>query len=113
MVVVQMRGRGIALNEMGFMADFWAWDEEVAQALAEEDGLQLHDCHWAVIRFLRDYYTHALIPPSPQETVRALGQRLAPDGACGVEALQRLFPKGGCRQACLIAGLPSYYCGTL
>jgi tRNA 2-thiouridine synthesizing protein E len=113
MVVVQLRGRGIALNDMGFMADFWAWDEDVAKALAEEDGLQLQDCHWAVIRFLREYYTHTLVPPSPQETVRALGRRLPHDGTCGVEALHRLFPKDGCRQACLIAGLPSYYCGNL
>lgn len=113
MMFVQMRGRSIALNEMGFMADFWAWDEEVAQGLAEDNGLQLNECHWSVIRFLREYFSRTLVPPSPEETVQALGRRLAHDGTCGVEALQRLFPTGGCRQACMIAGLPNYYCGTL
>lgn len=98
---------------MGFLADFWAWDEEVAQELAEDDGLQLHECHWVVIRFLREYYSYTLIPPSPREAVRALGRQLAHDGNCALNALQRLFPSGGCRQACLLAGLPDYYCGTL
>ena len=113
MVVVEMRGRSVAFNRMGFMADFWAWDEEIARDLAEEDGLQLREHHWAVIRFLREYYSHTLIPPPPQETLRALGRQLAHYGANGVEALLRLFPKGGCRQACLLAGLPDYYWGSL
>lgn len=113
MVVVEMRGRSIAFNRMGFMADFWSWDEEIATELAEEDGLTLHEQHWAVIRFLREYYSHTLIPPPPQETVRVLGRQLAHCGANSVEALKRLFPKGGCRQACLLAGLPDYYWGSL
>ena len=113
MVVVEMRGRSIAFNRMGFMADFWSWDEEIATELAEEDGLTLHAQHWAVIRFLRDYYSHTLIPPPPQETLRVLGRQLAHYGTNGVEVLKRLFPKGGCRQACLLAGLPDYYWGSL
>jgi tRNA 2-thiouridine synthesizing protein E len=110
-VVVQMQGRSIAFNRMGFMADFWAWDEQIAKDLAEEDGLQLQDHHWAVIRFLRDYYSRHLIPPPPREALRVLARELAHYGNCGVTTLRRLFPKGGCRQACLIAGLPDYYWG--
>jgi tRNA 2-thiouridine synthesizing protein E len=113
MVVVDIRGRSIAFNRMGFMADFWSWDEQIAEELAEEDGLTLHEQHWAVIRFLREYYSHTLIPPPPQETLRVLGRQLAHYGTNGVEVLRRLFPKGGCRQACLLAGLPDYYWGSL
>lgn len=113
MIVVEMRGRSVAFNRMGFMADFWAWDEEVAEELAGEDGLELHDHHWVVIRFLREYYSHALVPPPPQETRRALARELARCGDCGIAVLEKLFPKGGTRQACRIAGLPDFYCGSL
>lgn len=113
MQFLQVSGRSVAMNDRGFMADFWAWDDDIARGLAAEDGLQLSDCHWTVIRFLREHFGRTLLPPSPQETVRALGRQLAYEGQCGVEALQQLFPKGGCRQACMIAGLPDYYCGTL
>ncbi len=113
MVVLQMRGREIAFNNMGFLADFWAWDEEVARQLAADDGLELGECHWTVIRFLREYYSYALIPPSAQEAARALGRQLTHEGRCALDALHRLFPQGGCRQACLLAGLPDYYCGSI
>jgi tRNA 2-thiouridine synthesizing protein E len=113
MVLVQIRGRQLAFNDMGFMADFWAWDEEVAQGLAEEDGLQLHECHWAVIRFLREYYSHNLIPPPSRVMFRALAGELSQVNACSPDAIQQLFPTGGCRQACRIAGLPDYFCQAL
>ena len=113
MVLVQVRGRELAFNSMGFMADFWAWEEDVAQGLAEQDGLQLHECHWAVIRFLREYYSHYLIPPPSRVMFRALGDQLAHDGACTADTIHRLFPKDGCKQACRIAGLPDYFCRAL
>lgn len=113
MVLLQVRGRQLAFNNMGFMADFWAWDDEVAQGLAEEDGLQLQACHWAVIRFLREYYSHHLIPPPSRVMFHALGNELAQEGSCSADAILRLFPNGGCRQACRIAGLPDYFCQAL
>lgn len=113
MVPMYVRGRQLDFNDMGFMADFWAWDEEVALGLAEEDGVQLQGCHWAVIHFLRDFYSRHLIPPPSRTMFRALGDQLAANGACAATAIQHLFPKGGCEQACRIAGLPDYFCRSL
>ena len=113
MVPMQVRGRQLDFNHMGFMADFWAWDDEVARGLAEEEGLQLQAGHWAVIRFLRDFYCRHLIPPPARAMYRALGESLGRERASAGEAIGRLFPDGGCEQACRIAGLPDFLCRSL
>jgi tRNA 2-thiouridine synthesizing protein E len=98
---------------MGFMAVLWAWHVGVSQGLAEGVGLGVREWDWAVIRFLRDYYSHHLIPPPSRVMFRALGDQLTQGSTCSADAIQRLFPNGGCRQACRIAGLPYYFCQTL
>lgn len=100
----------VRFNKKGFLADFGDWDHEVAKALAEEQGLELGECHWAVIDFLRDYYEFHEMPPTPKVVVRELGQRLSPHAPCTKRRLESLFPEGGCKQACQLAGLPDYYC---
>lgn len=107
---VQINGRDLALNTKGFLADFVAWSDEVAEVLAAEDGVTLTDCHWTVIRFLREYYHQFEVPPSPRVMIKAVGDRIARGGTCTRKNLEGLFPKGGCKQACRIAGLPDHYC---
>lgn len=109
MVPMHVRGRQLDFNDMGFMADFWAWDEDVARGLAEDEGMSLHEGHWRVIRFLREFYRHHLIPPPARAMFRALGDQLARDRVGAAETIRRLFPDGGCAQACRIAGLPGHF----
>jgi tRNA 2-thiouridine synthesizing protein E len=110
MPAMQIADRGLELNRKGHLARFDDWDREVAQALAEEQGLALTECHWAVIEFLRSYYATHEIPPSPRVVVKAIGQEISAHVPCTRKHLQNLFPNGGCEQACRIAGLPDYYC---
>lgn len=110
MYAAQTSAVGVRFNQKGFMADFSDWNRELAAALATEQGLELSDCHWAVIEFLRDYYAFHEMPPTPKVIIRELGQRLSPHTPCTKRKLEGLFPDGGCKQACQIAGLPEYYC---
>jgi len=74
MVIVEMRGAEASPStEWASWRTFWSWDEQIAEDLAKEDGLELSEHHWAVIRFLREYYSHTLIPPRRRKTLRALG----------------------------------------
>jgi tRNA 2-thiouridine synthesizing protein E len=102
-------GQSIAFSPKGFLASFDAWDEEVAEQLAKEDGLELKECHWTAIRFIRDFYLKFEVPPSPRVLIRDVGDKLL-GVRCTYRTLKELFPKGGCRQACRLAGLPDYYC---
>lgn len=110
MSATQLAGRPLELNKLGHLALFDHWDEHVATALARDDGLALTDRHWAVIRFLRDYYATHELPPSPRVIIKSVGARVSPHVTCTRKHLELLFPKGGCKQACRIAGLPTYYC---
>jgi tRNA 2-thiouridine synthesizing protein E len=110
MTAVQIAGRDVQFNKKGHLASFGDWDNELAEALAAEDGLRLTDCHWTVINFLREYYAFHEMPPSPKVIIREIGHQISRHTPCTRKGLEGLFPSGGCKQACRIAGLPSYYC---
>jgi tRNA 2-thiouridine synthesizing protein E len=103
-------GRELELNQKGHLAHFADWDRDVAEALAAGEGLVLTDCHWRVINFLRDYYHTHEHPPSPRLVIRGVGEHLTMNAPCTRKTLEALFPEGGCKQACRVAGLPDYYC---
>ncbi len=106
-----LANRDLHRNRRGFLADFATWDREVAMALAAEEGLKLRDKHWAVLEFLRDYFAEHDFPPSPRVILQGLGERLTRPGVAPKRRdLETLFPNGGCKQACRLAGLPDYYC---
>ncbi len=108
--MLNMQVAGREMNKKGYLARFDDWDRDLAQTLAGEEGLTLTDCHWKVIGFLRDYYTTHEIPPSPRVVVKSMGSEISEHVPCTRRHLEDLFPNGGCKQACRIAGLPDYYC---
>ncbi len=105
-------GHGLELNNKGFLVNYDDWDKEIAAALAAENGLKLTECHWIAIDYLRDYFKTYAIPPSPRVLISAIGDKLSQGAPCTRKTLNALFPDGGCKQACRIAGLPDYYCNA-
>ena len=110
MTAVQIAGREVQFNKKGHLARFQDWDNDLAEALAADEGLELSECHWTVINFLREYYAFHEMPPSPKVMIRAIGHEVSRHTPCTRKNLESLFPNGGCKQACRIAGLPDYYC---
>jgi tRNA 2-thiouridine synthesizing protein E len=89
----------INFDQDGFMTDPALWSDQVAAAIAREEGIEaLSDKHWAIVRFIRDYWKqHDLAPP-----VRLL----CTETGVGVREMYRLFTSGPARGACRVAGLP-------
>jgi tRNA 2-thiouridine synthesizing protein E len=110
MLATETTTRDLQLNRKGHLARFDDWSRDIAEALAEEEGLTLSECHWNVINFLRGYYTTHEIPPSPRVVIKTIGHEISAHVPCTKKHLQSLFPKGGLKQACRIAGLPDCYC---
>ena len=110
MLATEITTRDLELNRKGHLARFDDWSRDVAEALADEEGLTLSECHWNVINFLRGYYATHEIPPSPRVVIKTIGHEISAHIPCKHKHLQSLFPKGGLKQACRIAGLPDYYC---
>ena len=105
---LHFHGREVQLNRQGFIEDFDDWDDEVCEALAASEGLELDEHRWCAIRFLREYYGTVGVNPSAHIMIRDIGDKLA-QFHCTRRDIDQLFPHGGCRQACRLAGLPEYF----
>lgn len=93
-------------NNEGFLEDAYAWDEQVAEVIASEDGLSLTEKHWEILHFLRDFYKeHEMPPPSNRLFVKAVKEALGEDRGNSIYLMQ-LFPGTPAKTACRIAGLP-------
>ena len=110
MSAMHIAGQDLELNQHGHLIRFDDWNKEVAEALAEKEGLALSQSHWRVIDYLREYYSKFETSPSPRLIVKDVGHELTRNAPCTRRTLDALFPGGGCKQACRIAGLPEYYC---
>lgn len=90
-------GKEIEFGEDGFMVNHDQWDENVAQELANEIGIELSSDHWQVINFvLDDYATQGDAP-----TIR----RIKNVGGIPTKQLYDLFPKGPAKKVAYVAGL--------
>lgn len=91
-------------HPQGRLAALPEWSESIARKLAAEEGIELDDEHWEVIKLLRDHYrVHGNDRHGPQ-LLRALEEPFGARG--GRKRLFQLFPRGPISQGCKIAGLP-------
>jgi dissimilatory sulfite reductase related protein len=88
----------------GYVVDPSLWTEQVAEELARQEGIVLTDEHWAVIRFVREYYEQHHIAPDARHVMKHLAATKGADKA-GRNDLFVLFPYGYVKQACKIAGM--------
>lgn len=102
---IEAAGQQFSLDEKGYLADINVWNESIAQAFAEREGIQLTDAHWEVIHFVRNYYLEYGTSPAIRLLVKAIGMTLGPEKG-NSRYLYRLFPKGPAKQATRLAGLP-------
>lgn len=96
--------RALAVDDEGYLVDPADWSEEVARTLAGQEGLVLTDAHWAVIRFMRQYYDEHQIAPDARHVMKHLVAYRGDEGP-GRNDLFQLFPYGYVKQACKIAGM--------
>lgn len=94
-------GRSIAARSTELVGQ--GWDRERSQALAEREGIDLSDEHWAVLEFMRSYYLEHGLPINARTTSRALNRQFARQG--GSKYLRRLFSEGPVSQGSRLASL--------
>jgi dissimilatory sulfite reductase related protein len=90
-------GKAVEVDDEGFLMNPPDWSEAMAPELAREDGIELTDEHWKVIRFIRsDFQANGQIP-----TIR----RIKNAGGIPTNVLYELFPGGPAKKAARAAGL--------
>ena len=99
MPTIEINGRTFDVDGDGFLQNPQLWDEEVAALLAQHDGTgELNEKHWAVIRYIRQYWLETDMAPMVRKLCQSAGLRL--------KEVYELFPMGPAKGACKIAGLP-------
>ena len=87
----------IQCNDEGYLTDLGQWNKEVGTDIAKEEGIEMTDRHWEVIKFLQDQYKKE-IPLS----IRKVGK----SGVVSIKEFYQLFPKGPLKISSRIAGIP-------
>jgi tRNA 2-thiouridine synthesizing protein E len=78
------------------------WNIETAQAIASEEGIEMSDDHWDLVRALQEYYKKVEFPHL-REVKDALDEKFHSRG--GLKYLHQIMPGGPVAQGCKIAGL--------
>ena len=104
-MVLMVGDRAIEVDKEGYLTALSDWDEAVAGALAEQEGVALTDAHWEVIYLLRDFYQHYKISPAMRPLVKAVRQQLG-DSKGRSAYLMMMFGQSPAKCASKIAGLP-------
>lgn len=98
MTLATIAGQEVHVDDEGFMTEYDEWNEDLADTLAGNIGIELTDDHWRAIRFLRDDYKVEGVTP----TLR----RVTNTGGIPTKQLFVLFPKKPAKKMAYIAGLP-------
>jgi len=103
---MEVGGKTIATTATGFLENQEDWNEEIAHAIAAEEGIELTDRHWDVIKYLRDeFFDNAGNQPNTRTMVKGMagvwnGEKV------DAKSLYALFPGDPSKQGGRIAGLP-------
>ena len=102
---IELNGNEIATTDTGFLVNVDDWNEEIAKIIAAQEGIELTDKHWDVIKYLRDeFINNKGNQPNTRNMVKDLGKLWGEK--IDTKALFDLFPGNPSKQAGRIAGLP-------
>lgn len=103
---IEVGGKTIALDGNGNLINTADWNEEVAKALAAEDGIELTQAHLDVIKYLREeYFDQGGVQPMERVILKDMSKRWDNKKLTSKD-LYQLFPKAPSKQGNKIAGLP-------
>ena len=87
-------GVNLEVSDEGYLEYPSQWTEEIAKEIAKEDGLELTDKHFEVIKFIRENAEAGL-------TIRKIGK----SGIVDIKGFYDLFPGGPLKVSTKIAGI--------
>lgn len=103
--VLHVEGRAIETDSEGYLRRLDDWSEAFAKALARQEGLELTDEHWEVIRFLRAHFHEHGVQAQVRVMLRHFARAWGPERGNN-HYLHAIFPIGGPqKQGNRLAGL--------
>jgi len=95
----------VSVDEAGYLIDPELWTREFAEAVAEQEGIEINDLHWRVIDYMRASLDDHGIAPDARFVLKFLGEALGKTKEGSKQVLFELFPYGYVKQACKMAGM--------
>ena len=93
-----LAGNEVDVNEEGYLTDMSQWNQGIAEAIANEEGIgPLTEAHMKVIFYLREQQAKGA-----SLTIRSMGK----SGIVTTKDLYDLFPGGPLKKSSKIAGIP-------
>ena len=108
-MAIEVNGKMIEIDEEGFLVDRDDWSEDVSEAIANRDGIELKDEHMGLIDYFRDYYEEHQVHPTMHVLVQRIGGKIGKKFHEHKEYekfLYMLFPSDPVSELCKLAGLP-------
>ncbi|MET0026845.1 MAG: TusE/DsrC/DsvC family sulfur relay protein [Candidatus Thiodiazotropha sp.] len=103
----EVNGKTIEADANGYLVDQADWSEDVAKAIADEEGVSLSEKAWDIINYLRDeYFNNGGNQPNERHMVKHFKDLWSDEGKVDAKSLYVHFPKGPAKQASKVAGLP-------
>lgn len=103
--VLLVQGKPVLTDSEGYLRRLEDWSEDFVRALARQEDLTLTDEHWAVIRFLREFYAEHGVQAQVRVMIRHFTEIWGPERGSN-HYLHELFPRGGPqKQGNRLAGL--------
>lgn len=94
-----------ATDSEGYLENLSDWSENVAEQIAQSEGMQLTEAHWQIIHLLRRFYEEFELSPAMRPLVKYIGLHLGKEQARSIYLMQ-LFGDSPAKMASKIAGLP-------
>ena len=102
---VEVNGNVVSTTETGFLVNIEDWSEDVAQVIADQEGIVLEQRHWDVINYLRDeFINNKENQPNTRNMIKDMGKLWGEK--IDSKTLFDLFPGNPSKQAGRIGGLP-------
>jgi TusE/DsrC/DsvC family sulfur relay protein len=98
MPVTTIAGHEIHVDEEGFLTSYDEWDEDLANTLAAQIGIDITEERLQLLRFLREDFA--------QRGETATLRRVSTAAGVPTKRLFELFPKKPAKKMAYIAGLP-------
>jgi len=90
-------GNTVNLTEDGYLVDLSQWTKEIGTELAKEEGIEMTDRHWEVIKWIQEQ-----VKADNALSVRGIKK----SGVIDIKEFYALFPGGPLKLSTRIAGVP-------
>jgi tRNA 2-thiouridine synthesizing protein E len=102
-----VNGKTIEADSNGYLLELSDWSEDVAKAIAEQEGITLSEKAWDIIHYLREeYLNNNGNQPNERHMVKHFKGLWSDVAKVDAKSLYMHFPKGPAKQASKVAGLP-------